>query len=153
MNNLLKITMLSASLFTYSQIEAQESPASIASHGNGQNGLLHGNAYNDGVTTIDSLSIDAEINLVGGVFMQRGATGDIGTLTLMELDASEVDISKMVQIDGATHLGEDARISEGNLHLSGDMGSVNVTQKYTRTGMVQISHGAKLNMGNIMVPR
>lgn len=146
-----KILLSVAAIFAFQgSVMAQEAPADDTT---APDSVLTGDAYNDGVTSIDSLNIDAEINVEGGIFFQRNARGDIGSLTLMELDASDVDITRNISIAGETHLGDSATISEGNVHLSGDMGSVAINQTYSRSGTVQISHGAKLNLGNVLVPR
>lgn len=147
-----KILLSAASIFIFhGSVVAQESLTTNRATAPGS--VLTGNAYNDGVTSIDSLNIDAEINVEGGIFMQRNANGDIGTLTLMELDASDVDITRKIDIAGETHLGDGAALSEGNVHLSGDMGTISINQQYSRSGTVRISHGAKLNVGNVLVPR
>lgn len=115
--------------------------------------VLTRHAFNDGVSTVDALNIDADIRVQGNIFMQNGSSGDIATLTLSELDAAAVSIEKRVRISGETHVGDEARISEGNTHLTGDMGSVTIEQNYTRTGKVQLAQRASLSVGNVMVTR
>lgn len=146
-----KILLSIAAIFAFQgSVMAQEAPVDNTIS---PDSVLTDDAYSDGVTSIDSLNIDAEISVEGGIFLQTNSKGDIGSLTLMELDASDVDITRKITIGGDTHLGDNASISEGNVHLSGDMGTVSINQSYTRSGTVQVSHGSKLNLGNVMVPR
>lgn len=106
---------------------------------------------NHGVTTIDALDIDVDIKVDGAIFLQRGATGNIATITLDTLDASAVQLTKKVLIEGDTNLGELASISEANIHLTGDMARVSIDSNYQRKGKLSLANCASLNVGNIVV--
>lgn len=119
-------------------------------HGRGDTVLSSG-AFEDGVTTIDALNIDAEINISGAVFTQRNATGDIATITLNNLDAAAVALTHKVDIKGETVIGDEARLSEGNLYLAGDLGSVDINTQYQRQGKIALGTRATLNLANITI--
>lgn len=115
--------------------------------------LLTRSSFNDGATTIDDLNIDAEITIEGGVYMQRSAVGNIATITIADLNAASAAINQRVRIQGDTSLGEEASLSEANIHLTGDMGAVAINHNYQREGKVQLSHQSSLNLGNVVVMR
>lgn len=145
MNNVIKTIALFALTIGTFQAFAQE-------HGRGDTVLTRG-AFHDGVTTVDSLNIDADINVDGSVFMQRSANGSIATITLDTLDAAAVQLDKKVRIEGDTHVGDEGNISEANIYLTGDMGTVNIESNYKREGKIVVGARASLNVGNIIVQR
>ena len=145
MNNVIKTIAIATIALSSVQAFAQE-------HGRGDTVLTRA-AFHDGVTTVDSLNIDADINVSGGVYMQRSASGDIATITLNTLDAAAVSLTQKVRIEGDTNVGDEARISEANVYLTGDMGSVDINTKYKREGKVVLGPRSSLNMGNVMVQK
>lgn len=145
MKTFLKLVVLSSAV-------ALSAPAFAQETGRGDTVLTNA-AFNDGVTTIDSLNIDTDIAIEGGVYMQRSAAGSIATTNMMDFDAAQVDINTRVRVKGDTNIGDEAKISEANIHLQGDMGTVALDTKYKREGAVQLAPRTSLNMGNVVVSR
>lgn len=145
MNNIIKTIAIATIALSSVQAFAQE-------HGRGDTVLTRA-AFHDGVTTVDSLNIDTDISVNGGVYMQRGATGNIATVTLNTLDAAAVELTQKVRIKGDTNLGDEANLSEANVYLTGDMGAIDINTQYKREGKVALGPRSSLNMGNVMVKK
>lgn len=145
MKNVIKTLAIGSLAVIALQTFAQE-------HGRGDT-VLTKKAFRDGVTTVDSLDIDTDIKVNGGVYMQRGANGTIGSVTLNVLDAAELEVDQHVRVVGDTHLGEESNLYEGSVHLTGDMGSADIDSKYKRKGKVVVGADSNLNVGSIAVTR
>ena len=115
--------------------------------------VLTKQAFHDGVTTVDSLYIDADINIEGNFYTQRNSQGNVATVTFAVLDAAAVALEQKVSIDGDTHIGDEASLSEANVYLTGDMGSVSIEQNYKREGRISLGARSSLNLGNVMVSK
>ena len=146
MNNTIKTIATAAAVtfaFAATTVTAQ-------THGRGDTVLTEA-AFGDDVTTVDSLNIDTEINIAGNVFLQRSGMGNIATVVLRDFDAADVKLTHKANISGETNVGDEASLSEANVFLTGDMGTVVVNTDYQRAGKTSLGVQSKLNLGNVMV--